>query len=95
MNILASNFITQSPGISAELYYCLLQSKPVSELYNEVRKITGKQVIVLLWDDNLIEETDNQLQSEVFDGVQLKMSTTITLFVYVTKQYAIHISPVS
>ena len=80
-----------------QLYWLiyLLQNKPISALYGEVRKVTGKQVIVLFSGEDLIEENNSQLQSEIFDGVKLTLSTTITLFVVVDKQYTIHISPVS
>jgi len=76
------------------LYY-LLQNKPTSELYHKVREVTGEQVIALFSGEQLIEENSNQLKSEIFDGAQLKLSTTITLFVMVDKQYTLHISPVS
>ena len=80
-----------------QLYWLiyLLQNKPISALYGEVRKVTGKQVIVLVSGEDLIEENNSQLQSEIFDGVKLTLSTTITLFVVVDKQYTIHISSVS
>lgn len=60
-----------------------------------MRRITGKQAVVLFSGEKLVEENDSQLQSEIFDGVTLTMSTTITLFVLVDKKYTIKISPVS
>ena len=75
--------------------FFLLQNKPVSDLYKEVRRVTGKQTVMLFSDENLVEENNNQLQNEIFDGVKLTLSTTITLFVVVDKKYTIQISPVS
>jgi len=73
----------------------LQQNKPISDLYKEVRRVTGKQAVVLFSNQDVIEENDHQLQSEIFDGVNLTMSTTITLFVVAGKKYTIQISPVS
>ncbi|XP_065914086.1 uncharacterized protein [Dysidea avara] len=83
------------PGMSAPAKITMEENKPISALYGEVRKVTGKQVIVLFSGEDLIEENNSQLQSEIFDGVKLTLSTTITLFVVVDKQYTIHISPIA